>query len=242
MTDDDLRPLVEGGQTSDPRPETLAGEGLRAVIDIRTRELQQALDQKTALLHEVDHRVKNNLQLISSLLLLQTRGTSDPAVKSALRGMLERVNAISTVHRRLFQSDDVERFDLAAFVRDLAGDMAGSSGRRDIEVRFDLERVDLATAKAAPLALLISELLGNSIRHAFPGRPGAIRIVVARDNADLRIEIADDGVGMSMDEARTGFGQTIVKLLCEQLHADCETINANPGVRTVIRLPVNGKH
>ncbi len=243
MTDDDSGRLVEGGQPTDLRPEArrTTGDELQAVIDIRTRELQQALDQKTALLHEVDHRVKNNLQLISSLLLLQTRRTADPAVKAALRGMLERVNAIATVHRGLFQSEDVERFDLATFVGDLAGDVAGSAGRRDIEVKLDLERVDLATAKAAPLALLISELLSNSIRHAFADRPGVIEIRVGREGADVRIEIADDGVGID-DEANAGFGQTIVKLLCEQLHADCETTNAKPGVRTVIRLPVNGKH
>jgi two-component sensor histidine kinase len=92
---------------------------LEQLVADRTRELTQALEQKTALLHEVDHRVKNNLQLISSLLLLQNRRVSDPGVKAAMRAMLDRVNAIATVHRRLFQSDDVERFDVSAFVRDL---------------------------------------------------------------------------------------------------------------------------
>lgn len=216
---------------------------LQAAIDARTSELQQALDQKTALLHEVDHRVKNNLQLISSLLLMQTRRTPDPSVRSALRGMLERVNAVATVHRRLFQSEDIERFDVAAFIRDLVSDAVGSTGRDDIEVTLDLERIDVPAAKAAPLALLFSELLGNSLRHAFPdGRAGKILISVARENGHFRIEIADDGVGTETEGVRPGFGQTIIKLLCEQLRGDCETTNANPGVRTVIRLPVNGKH
>ena len=99
MTDDDLKSMRPG--------------------EVLAQELQQALDQKTALLHEVEHRVKNNLQLISSLLLMQARRAPDPAVREALQGMLERVNAIATVHRRLFQSDDVERFDVAAFIRAL---------------------------------------------------------------------------------------------------------------------------
>lgn len=218
-------------------------DDLQVAIETATADLKYALEQKTALLHEVDHRVKNNLQLISSLLLLQARRTPDPAVKSALRGMLERVNAVATVHRRLFQSEDVERFDVAAFVRDLVSDAVGASGRTDISAEMDLERVDVPAAKAAPLALLFSELLGNSIRHAFPeGRTGRIYVSVKRENGHFRIEITDDGVGTQTTGDRQGFGQTIVRLLCEQLRADCETTDAEPGVRTVIRLPVNGQH
>ena len=215
--------------------------GLEQLVAERTRELTQALEQKTALLHEVDHRVKNNLQLISSLLLLQNRRVSDPAVKAAMRAMLDRVNAIATVHRRLFQSDDVERFDVSAFVRDLVADVMGSSGRNDIEFSLDLERVDVAAAKAAPLALVISELLSNCMRHAFPdGRPGRIFVGIKRTNGDFRIEIADDGVGIESSAKSSGFGLTIIQLLCQQLKAKSETTDAQPGTRVVINLPVNG--
>ena len=217
-------------------------DDLQIAVETATADLQHALEQKTALLHEVDHRVKNNLQLISSLLLLQARRTPDPVVRAALRGMLERVNAVATVHRRLFQSEDVERFDISAFIRDLVSDAIGTSGRNDISANLDLERVDVSADKAAPLALLFSELLGNAIRHAFPnGRAGVIKVSVRRENGCFRIEIADDGVGVATEEPRPGFGQTIVRLLCEQLRAECETADAFPGLRTVIRLPVNGK-
>lgn len=218
---------------------------LEAAVAARTRDLSRALEQKTALLHEVDHRVKNNLQLISSLLLLQVRRTKDPKIKQALRAMLERVNAISTVHRRLFQAEDVQRFDVAEFVRDLVNDAIGASGRGDIVVRLHMERVDVAAAKAAPLALVINELLCNCLHHAFPeGRQGHIDISIRREGSDFRIEIADDGVGMvdkSIDQPPC-FGLNIVRLLCQQLHADCRTEDAAPGVRTIIRLPVNGVH
>lgn len=207
----------------------------------RTQALTQALEQKTALLHEVDHRVKNNLQLISSLLLLQNRRVSDPAVKQALRGMLERVSAIATVHRRLFQSDDVERFDVSAFVRDLVADVIGSAGCENIQFRLDLERVDVAAAKAAPLALVVSELLSNATRHAFPpGRPGQLFVGIRRIADALRIEITDDGVGVETPARSSGFGLTIVQLLCQQLKADIQTTDASPGTRVVITLPVNG--
>ncbi len=216
---------------------------LERLVAERTRELTQALEQKTALLHEVDHRVKNNLQLISSLLLLQNRRVSDVAVKAAMRGMLDRVNAIATVHRRLFQSDDVERFDVSAFVRDLVADVMGSGGRDDIQFNLDLERVDVAAAKAAPLALVINELLSNSMRHAFPdSRAGRIFVGIIRADNDFRIEITDDGVGRGSSASTSGFGLTIVQLLCQQLKARCETTDASPGTRVVINLPVNGAH
>ena len=216
-------------------------QDLERLIAERTEELTQALEQKTILLHEVDHRVKNNLQLISSLLLLQNRRVSDPAVKNALRGMLERVNAIATVHRRLFQNDDVERFDVSAFVRDLVADVISSAGRDDIAFSLDLERIDVAAAKAAPLALVINELLSNSLRHAFPdGRPGRIFVGIRRIGAAFRIEITDDGVGMATSTGPSGFGLTIIQLLCQQLKAKFETTDAAPGTRVVINLPVDG--
>jgi PAS domain S-box-containing protein len=220
-----------------------ARSDLEALIADRTRELTHALEQKTALLHEVDHRVKNNLQLISSLLLLQNRRVTDPAVKASLRGMLERVSAIATVHRRLFQSDDIERFDVAAFVRDLVSDMVGGAGRDDIRVRLDLERIDVAATKAAPLALVISELLSNALRHAFPeGRGGEIFVGIARKDSEFRIEITDDGVGMPGPATSSGFGLTIIQLLSQQLKAKTEVTAANPGTRVVVHLPVNGAH
>lgn len=216
---------------------------LEQLVAERTRDLTLALEQKTALLHEVDHRVKNNLQLISSLLLLQNRRVSDPGVKHALRGMLDRVNAIATVHRRLFQSDDVERFDVSAFVRDLVADMIGAADRDDILFSLDLERVDVAASKAAPLALVINELLSNAMRHAFPaGRAGQIFVVITRTDAEFRIEITDDGVGVETSARSSGFGLTIVQLLCQQLKATCQTtdVSPGPGTRVVVNLPVNG--
>ncbi|OYX04752.1 MAG: histidine kinase [Caulobacter vibrioides] len=218
-------------------------DGLQQMVDERTRELTQALEQKTVLLHEVDHRVKNNLQLISSLLLLQNRRVPDPAIKASLKGMLGRVNAIATVHRRLFQSEDVERFDVSAFIRDLVADLMGSAMRDDIRVELNLERVEIPAAKAAPLALVVNELLTNALRHGFPeGRGGRIFVGVSRLNGDFRIEIADDGVGLESETKASGFGLTIVQLLCQQLKAKWETTDAEPGTRVVVLLPVNGAH
>lgn len=208
--------------------------------NLGNRELERALAEKTTLLHEVDHRVKNNLQLISSLLLLQTRRTTDPSVKTALKSAQARVNAVAIVHRRLFQGENPHLFDLSAFLRDMVGDAIGGSGRNDIKATLALEPVYLPASQAASLALLVGELLENVFRHAFPeGREGRLDVTLTRDQKEVRIEIADNGVGMGAAGHRSGFGGTIVTLLSRQLHAGLEITDANPGLRTLIRLPLS---
>lgn len=217
---------------------------LEAAVEARTRDLKAALDQRTALVHELDHRVKNNLQLISSLMLMQARHSADPAVKEALNAMTQRLNAVATVHRRLFQTEDIERFDLAEFVRDLVADLAGAAARPQLAFRCDLAPVKVTAAKAASLALLINELITNVLRHAFPDdRAGEVSITIIENNAELWIEILDNGVGMGGHDGMAagdvqGFGLTIVELLGRQLQARVTREDAHPGVRTRIEAPL----
>ena len=219
---------------------------LERAVEARTRDLQSALDRQTLLLHELDHRVKNNLQLMSSLMLMQARRAEDPAVRAALTGMHERLAAIGVVHRRLFQSDDVARFDLSEFVRDLAAEVSGQAGRAELEIACALDPAPVPASLAAPLALLINELLTNAVRHAFPhGRPGRVQLRIVNFGDQLRIEIADDGVGESPGGGATGdgaeqrFGLTIVDLLSRQLQAQITREDARPGVRVVVVLPMD---
>lgn len=199
---------------------------------------EKALEQKTALLHEVDHRVKNNLQLISSLLLLQSRRTGDEATKAALRRTLERVTAVATVHRRLFQGEAIDRFDFAEFVRDLVGDLTGAVGRENLRVQLDVEPVEVGASQAAPLALILSELVTNALRHARPdGGPATLRVGLTRSDRSFEMVVEDDGVGRA-DEA-AGFGLTIASLLAQQLRADIRLEDASPGLRARVRCPVS---
>jgi two-component sensor histidine kinase len=214
----------EGGRPGGGGPETGA------------HALEEALAQKNALLHEVGHRVKNNLQLIGSLILLQSRRTADEASRQALKAVLERVTAVATVHRRLFQ-DDPLRFDVADFVRDLVGDLAAAAGRDDLEIRLELDEVALPAASAAAFALVINELLANALKHAFPaGRAGRITVGLANLGTTCVLTVADDGAGMGGRPA--AFGSTIVKLLSQQLHADLDIADAQPGVRTTVTIPM----
>jgi PAS domain S-box-containing protein len=202
-------------------------------------ELRGALEAKTVLLHEVDHRVKNNLQLVSSLIYMQSREIPDPAIKASLRAMLSRIEALGTVHRRLYQSDDVSRFDVADFARDVVGDLVGATGRTDIRVNLDLEPVEVPAEKAAPVALMLNELVTNALKHAFDGRPGTLDVAVRRNGHDFFITVADDGAGMADGAlAKCSFGRTLVETLGRQLQARTEWSATGPGTRVEVALPI----
>ncbi|GLS43834.1 histidine kinase dimerization/phosphoacceptor domain -containing protein [Methylobacterium brachythecii] len=207
----------------------------------RTRELSEALAAKTMLLHEVDHRVKNNLQMVASLLALQTRTITDPTARATMEGMLKRVEALGTVHRRLYQSHNIERFDVTEFVRDLASDLVRGLGRGDIRLHLDVEAVVVPVAKAPPIALILNEIVTNVLQHAFPaGRPGRLSIAVVPGETSIAIEVRDDGVGMpdlASVSGQLSFGKRLIETLARQLNASITWHPADPGTAVHISLP-----
>ena len=208
-------------------------------VSKRTSELTDALAAKTMLVHEVDHRVKNNLQMIAGLLSMQTKAITDPPARAAMEAMLTRVEALGTVHRRLYQSSNVTRFDVAEFARDLATDLLRGSGRDDIRLHLDLEAVEIPVEKAPPVALIMNELITNTIKHAFPdGQPGRLSITVAPDGKYFGIRIADDGVGMPAEVMeKRSFGKRLTGTLARQLNASIAWMSNAPGTVVNIRLP-----
>jgi two-component sensor histidine kinase len=222
-------------QQSEDRAPAGQGEPLHVGMDAaparRSAEAQ-------SLLQDIDHRVKNNLQLIASLIQLQARRTQEPAPQAALKTVLERVNAITTVHRRLFQGD-IHRFDADDFLRDLVGDLAATAGREDITVSLSLDPVQIPAASAAAFALIVNELVGNTLKHAFPERAGRVDILLVQEGDTCVLTIAEDGVGLN--DAPPGFGLTLVRLLCRQLHSDLDLVPA-AGVTAVMRTPLTRSH
>jgi len=208
----------------------------------RTRELEAALEAQTTLLHEVDHRVKNNLQMISSLIVMQRRTIKDEAAKQSLATMLERIEALSTVHRRLYQSKDVSKFDVSDFARDLVSDLLTASGRSEIKSTLELEPIVIPAEKATPVALMVNELVTNALKHAFKEKhdgttAGRIGIKMSQPDGHFNIEVSDDGVGMADASGDASFGMRLIKSLARQLHADIEWRDAGPGTKVVISMP-----
>ena len=191
-------------------------------------------DAVASALREVAHREKNNLQMNATLIQLQTRRTQDEAVRSALRTVLGRVGAVATVHRRLFHGDP-HLFDVTEFLRDLAGDLAAQAGRDDVQISLDLEPVTLPAASGAPFALLANELLDNALRHGCPAGRGC-RIAVRLDGeGGGRLRITDGGSGLGGQP--DGFGLTVVRLLCRQLHAELSIEDSATGVSATVTIP-----
>lgn len=169
----------------------------RAVKD-RTLKLEQALEAQTMLLHEVDHRVKNNLQLVSSLILMQTRQMDDPAIRESLRAMQERIEALGTVHHLLYHADDVRQLSAADLVREITLGLVASSGRKDISTNLELDDLVVHAEQATPIALIVNELVTNALKHAFPDdRGGQISVRVRGRGNGLLLEVADDGIGIA---------------------------------------------
>ena len=205
-------------------------------VEARTADLKAALDDKTLLLHEVDHRVKNNLTMIGSLLRLQARGISDPSILARLDAMLERVDALASVHRRLYQSDDVTRFDAGAFAVNLANDVVASSGRGEIAVEADAVPLDIASTNASALGLVLNEIVTNAVKHGFAdGRAGTLTVTARREGDRGIIDIADDGPGFDATAtSEDGLGRVLIRRLSRQVGADVAWSSAEPGARVTI--------
>ncbi len=216
---------------------------LEDLVTQRTRDLQAALDQKSALLHEVDHRVKNNLQVVSSLVLLKARQSQDETTRRVLHNMAERISALSTVHRLLYPVGDVSRFDLKEFIGDLVADLLTALPKDQITLNLDIEPVTISAAKATPLALLVNEIVGNALKHAYPdNRRGQVAVRVTKPGRDLRIVIEDDGIGPSgQGGAVSGFGKTLIEMLVRQLRARIDWEDAEPGTRAIVTIPLNAE-
>jgi PAS domain S-box-containing protein len=198
---------------------------IRDVSDRRRFEerLRESLHEKEVLLREIHHRVKNNLQVISSLLNLQSVHLHDEAALAAFRESQGRIRSMALVHEKLYQSGDLARVDVGGYIQDLAGQLLRSYapvGQVDLEVA--VPELSLGVDTAIPCSLILNELISNSLKHAFPGgRRGAIRVTLRETGAErFTLEVEDDGIGfpegLDPNRAET-LGLQLVTTLAEQL-------------------------
>lgn len=203
----------------------------------RVAELEAALADARQRLLDVDHRIKNDLQLIASMLLLQVRRLPPGIEREAVRGALERINAVMAVHRR-FDAAAPRRMTVDGLIRDVAEEALGAARRDDIRLSLTLEAVSVPSRQAAPIALIVGELIRNALRHPFPDRPGEVAIGLSARDGAVELSVRDDGDGLAEDfEPGCGFGTALVGLLAQQLRGAFEITPAEPGVRAVVRFP-----
>lgn len=188
----------------------------------RTRDLSDALQSQTMLVHEVDHRVKNNLLTIASIVKLQARMAEDEVVKRTLFSVLNRVEALSTVQRKLFKNNDLGRFDVADFAKDLVEDLVGALKRDDIRVTTDLSPVLVPSVKASPLALIVNELVLAAVRRGLSDGGGEIHLQVKRTNGHFVIRVTDTTTPVPINSEEEAFGKLMLQTCAKQLRAKVE--------------------
>jgi len=219
-----------------------ANSQLRAEIQERRRSeerLALALRERGVLLQEVHHRVKNNLQVVASLINMQVRSLTDAPARQALMQCGSRVQSIARIHEMLYQAEDYARIPFSRYAQELVGRIvdAGESGTR-IETVFDVEEVPLPVEVAIPCGLLLNELVSNAIKHGFAGRAfGTVRIGLRRAiGSDVMLEVADDGVGLPDETTLVrgkSLGMHLVMTLIEQLRGRLQ-IERTAGARFLI--------
>ena len=220
---------------------------LRALAEARERgerrraqdALQQMLDERTALLHELDHRVKNNLQLLLSLIGIEVRQAEDEQVRQVLGRMKERMQALAAAHRDLYDGQGSTRFDASSFAKGICEELTSSVPDVRITLEFDVENVDVKAAKAAPMALLFNEIVVNALTHAYKERHGKLKLLLRVQDGTLLFQLSDDAFSLEEKEAaQKSASGTILKALARQLDAHVEWPRDDPATLVRILMPV----
>jgi two-component sensor histidine kinase len=201
-----------------------------------------SLQEKVVLNRELNHRVKNNLQIINSLLSIQASRLKDSGNQEILKECQHRVRAIALVHQRLCGGTTLAQIDLAAYFRQLVQELFRSYfvGTGKVTPRIIVDETAMNIDRLVPCALIVNELVCNAFKYAFPeGQSGEVRVEVHRQQQDIRLIVADDGIGFSPAEAtrRDRVGLQIVQALVEQLSGKLHWENGR-GTSATITFPV----
>jgi two-component sensor histidine kinase len=205
--------------------------------------LQASVREKDLLLREVYHRVKNNLQVISSLLGLQAPTVADPVARQVLDGARHRLRSMALVHERLYGAADLSQVDFGEHLRQLVNELRELYGVSAQHVRFsmDLAHIPLGIDVAMPCSMIVHELVTNALRHAFPHGRGEVVLRLAREGSDAVLLVGDDGVGLPPPGERRsadGLGLELVALMVDQIGGRME-VRGGAGTSFDVVFPVS---
>ena len=191
---------------------------------------------------EINHRVKNSLALVASMLRLQAREDSDPSFAQQLEDATLRVGAIARVHEQLYQTSDVERFDVGRYIEAICKDLSASFAQCEIVVEAQ-PGIVISTDRAISSALIVNELVSNAAKHAYRGQgAGRVWVKVAATGVDsFSIAVRDKGDGVPEDlefGKGKGLGARMVRALAQQLGGEFEIVARHPGVEFILTAPL----
>lgn len=218
---------------------------LERQVETRTAELAHLLEEKDLLLRELNHRVKNNLQLVSSLLQLQADRTTAPEAKAVLAEIRTRVSAVAVAHDHLYLAGDVTHIVLDDYAKTITDEVTLAHGSPGVSLtaRFDTKGRKVPIDRAIPFGLLLNELLTNAHRHAFPQGSGQLRVTLSSSDDTIELEVADDGVGFDLTRAeRAGsLGLRLVRALTSQLDGKLALEKAPSGLTARVRFSAEAR-
>jgi PAS domain S-box-containing protein len=225
------------------------GEARSAKLFIGTvrdvTDAKVALEQQQMLLHEVNHRVKNSLQLVSSLLRLQARRIPDLAARRQLEDATTRISTIAHIHQRLYRDQEIKTINFGAFLSELCADLQGSASHCSLEV--NAPNLQVTTDRAIPLALVVNELVTNAFKYAYPAEGSGGRVgvaVVVHDGEDIAITVRDEGVGLPDGfsiAGGTNLGMILIGSLLAQLSGRIEVQDNGPGACFLVTVPIDDR-
>jgi two-component sensor histidine kinase len=191
---------------------------------------EEIIKQKEMMMGEVHHRVKNNLQLITSIIELQLKSINNETAVSHIQDIQKRVESIAILHQFLYQSENVEKVEMNSYIIELSSGLkkSFSTSDKNIEMQYEIPTLWVDLNTAVPLGLIINELVTNSFKHAFKQSPsGKIVIKIEHLMGLLVLKISDNGSGMDSNQTSTSFGLKMIKSLCRQLNANWNTQTEN---------------
>jgi two-component sensor histidine kinase len=218
--------------------ESLRDLNERQQLEKAKRELEEIGRQKDLLMKEVDHRVKNSLQIVSGLLQMQAR-TAGPAA-SQFHAAAARVAAIAAIHKQLHKSDHVGTVELSDYLIDLCQEISAASSSPDLarSLSVDADPLIISTDVAVQLGLIVNELATNAFRHSQPvGEDTGIHVVLRRNPDDFTIDVSDPGDGPAATPSGAGLGTRIIETLAHQINAKVAKGRVATGYTVTITVP-----
>jgi len=231
-----VRPIQAVNAPAEIRVLARTLDDLAETITTRDAALLASLAEKDALMREIHHRVKNNLQIISSLLSMQQRTLKDAPARAAVGDTRQRIAALALIYRTLYQSDDLRYADARVFLTELVGQLIANESGRGHLVTSSVEADSLVVDpdKLAPLALWLVEAVTNAQKHAFTTHGGDLKVRFRVDGETSVLEVEDNGPGVD-DSVRAGVGRTLMGAFAKQLRGEVEMLPA-PGGGTIARM------
>ena len=207
-------------------------------LKLSHEELQKSNQEKETLLKEIHHRVKNNLQIVSSLLNLHSGYATRESESTVFLNCRNRILSMAAIHEQLYSKESFSGIDLKQYISELCENLLASYGEAEyIKLHLDLEALSIDLQSSVPLGLVLNELVANSLQHAFPKGKGSITVAMSSKGNWVTLIVKDDGVGFDLQSHQSAMGFELIETLSEQLGGETEFASSSNGTIVTLRFP-----